>query len=209
MKYIKNMIGASLLLTLSAGAASDDRTTRPLLNSERIARSFGSYGVHIVVQSKQQRASCLYSGTGEDRVCRTLALVRYPLAPDPLLAPSLATIRAGASLGSTLVDAGWQVEKVHGQIGRLEPGDRGYEALRGFLGLTGSRPMAFHIYRLYAARDEATLPVAELVEVHHPDYLSETELRAIYTAGAGTPGATIDTWVADLQAAFVGGSPFN
>ena len=40
---------------------------RELLNSERIAAAFGSYGVEVLEQDDTVRVSNLYSGEGEER----------------------------------------------------------------------------------------------------------------------------------------------
>ena len=214
MNYFRNLVGTSLLLTLSVSANGDEDASRPLLNSERIEQSFGSYGVHIVTQSPAFRATCLYSGAGGDRVCRTLAVVRFAQDSDPRLATSLDRIRQGASLGSTLLDAGWQVEKTRGEIGQLTSSVSGHEDLSRFLGLADPVPLAFHIYALQAVRDELRVPVAELFELHHPAYLTEAELRRIYGIDGGTPKVTgqepgIGDWLSDVRAAFRGDAPFN
>ena len=217
MNYFRNLVGTGLLLTLSVSANGDEESARPQLNSERIEQRFGSYGVHIVRQSPALRATCLYSGAGEERTCRTLALVRFVPDPDPSLATSLGYIREGASLGATLVDAGWRVEKTPGVVGQLTSADPGHAELRRFLGLRVTAPLAFHIYALRAARDDRRLQVAELLEVHHPDYLTYSELRRVYGFDGGSPETTelaqrnarIDEWLADMQTAFSGDVPFN
>jgi hypothetical protein len=67
-------IAALLLAAQGAAARAQDRE---LLNSERIAAAFGSYGVEVVEQDSQVRVSNLFSGAGAGRVCRTFAVVRF------------------------------------------------------------------------------------------------------------------------------------
>lgn len=209
MYFLRNLLGASLLVSLSACASGDEAASRPPLNSERIATVFGSYGVHIVAQSRAQRASCLFSGAGDARVCRTLALVRYSAAPDPRVAPSLDRIRGGASLGATLQSDGWTVAKRHRLIDQIDAEDPAYGGLQRFFGVDGAQPFAFHLYSLDAERGNVTIPVAELLEVHHPAYLSAAQLREIYDASPGAQPAQIDDWFDDLQSAFGGPAPFD
>src|SRR5262245_52025727 len=56
---------------------------RELLNSERIAAKFGSYGIEVLEQTDGTRVSNLYSGTGAEKICRTFAAVRYQPMMDP------------------------------------------------------------------------------------------------------------------------------
>ena len=209
MYFLRNLLGAGLLVSLSACASGDEAANRQPLNSERIADTFGSYGVHIVAQSRAQRASCLFSGTGESRVCRTLALVRYSASPDPRVAPSLDRIRGGASLGATLQGDGWAVAKRHRLIDQIDAEDHAYDGLQRFFGVDDTPPFAFHLYSLDAERGDVTIPVAELLEVHHPAYLSAAELREIYGVRRAAQPLRIDDWLDDLQSAFGGPAPFN
>ena len=65
-----------------AGQTPGQPAGRELLNSERIAAAFGSYGVEVLEQDEQVRVSNLFSGAGQDKTCRTFAIVRYPLRLD-------------------------------------------------------------------------------------------------------------------------------
>lgn len=171
---------ASLLLVLGGCIGAATATAPPLLNSERIEARFGSYGVSVLGQSGDRRDTCLYSDDAGIRTCRTLAIVLFePEGPDELSGP-LQAIRAGASLGATLVSAGWSVTKVTRHIGSRfasAPGDA--RLARHFrIGLPAT--LALHIYDLRASRAGISYPVARLLELHHPDYLSITDLERIY-----------------------------
>ena len=209
MDFIRNLLGAGLLVSLSACASGDEATRRPPLNSERIAETFGSYGVHVVAQSRAQRASCLFSGSGDSRVCRTLALVRYAAVPDPRIASSLDRVRDGASLGATLQADGWTVTKRHRLIDEFNAEAPVYGGLQRFFALDDAPSLAVHLYTLDAERGATTVPVAELLEVHHPAYLSADELLKIYGTNLEASGGQIDGWLGDLQSAFSGDAPFN
>lgn len=209
MDFIRNLLGAGLLVSLSACASGDEASRRPPLNSERITETFGSYGVHIVAQSRAQRASCLFSGSGDSRVCRTLALVRYAAAPDPRIAPSLDRVRDGASLGATLQEDGWTVTKRHRFIDEFDAEDPVYRGLQRFFALDETPSLAVHLYTLDAERGDRIIPVAELLEVHHPAYLSADELREIYGTNLAASAGQIDGWLGDLQSSFSGDAPFN
>ena len=65
-----------------SSTTSPEAASRPLLNSERIAQEFGSYGVAVLESDDRVRVSNLYSLRGETKICRTYAVVYYPDATD-------------------------------------------------------------------------------------------------------------------------------
>lgn len=185
-----------LILLLGGCIGATTASAPPLLNSERIEARFGSYGVSVLEQSGERRDTCLYSDDAGIRTCRTLAIVLFdPDGPDELSGP-LQAIRAGASLGATLVSAGWSVTKVTRHIGShfaSPPGDA--RLARHFrIGLPAT--LALHIYDLRASRAGMSYPVARLLELHHPDYLSVTDLERIYATQPDQPlsGDEIAEW---------------
>lgn len=179
------------LLALSAGTAAyaqraADAPARELLNSERIERAFGSYGVQVLTSDPRVRVSNLYSEDavrpGADRrICRTFAVVRYPDHVQPAFAAEHAEILGGGSIGAVFAAHGWQVLKTHLAMQEVTASTRVAALMRVNEGV----PLALHAYVLEIAKDGMTFPYASLVEIHHPDYLSLTELERIY----GPPNA--------------------
>jgi hypothetical protein len=163
-------------------AAPGQQAGRELLNSERIALRFGSYGIEVLDAMAGTRVSNLYSSTPEGRVCRTFAIVRYPndIAPD--LAVPHATILAGGSMGATLLASGWKVQKRHLYFGHVAATAK----VAVLMQVAPGTPLAEHAYLLDVEKDGRVLPYAALIEIHHPDYLGESDLTAIY----GTPSST-------------------
>ena len=147
-----------------------------LLNSERIAATFGSYGVEVLEQDEAVRISNLFSGEGEGRVCRTFAVVRYAPTIDPAVSEAHAAIVAGGSIGAVFAAQGWEVRKTH-----LRYGERAATAKLAALMRVGvGVPLAEHFYVLDVVKDGRTIEYAALVEIHHPEYLGLPELAAIY-----------------------------
>ena len=77
------LIAISLLFGLAPGAetaAQAERANAPsperreLLNSERIAQRFGSYGIEVLESDGRVRVSNLYSNEQGGRICRTFAV---------------------------------------------------------------------------------------------------------------------------------------
>jgi hypothetical protein len=167
---------------LTAPAA--DASTRELLNSERIERTFGSYGIEVLKSDATIRVSNLYSLEHGQRICRTFAVVRYPAVVDPEFAAEHAAIVAGRSIGTTFAARGWTVVKTHRYFGEVDATPR-LAALMG--GVTEPR-LAVHVYDLEILKDGARFHYAALAEVHHPDYLDVAEVRAIYGAQVVLPG---------------------
>ena len=182
---VRRRRGAFLGLLVAAAAiagslaAAGQPAGRELLNSERIAARFGSYGLEVLDTTTGTRVSNLYSSEPEGRVCRTFAIVRYPNEIAPELAGPHAAILAGRSMGATLLAAGWQVRKRHLYFGEVAATAK----LAGLMRVTPGTALAEHAYVLDVEKDGRVLPYAALVEIHHPDYLRESDLTAIY----GTP----------------------
>ena len=149
-----------------------------LLNSERIEERFGSYGVEVLKQGQRLRHSSLFSSENGVRTTRTYAIVEFlDSGTDGIEGPH-AAVRSGESLGATFRDAGWVIRKhsqFTGQIS-LEPENPIARRMR----LASTQPLALHIYRLNLERDSESVPYANIVEVHHPDYLALAELETLY-----------------------------
>jgi len=151
--------------------------SEPGLNSDRIERRYGSYGVELLEQGADMRLSCLYSLDGERRICRTVAIVWFERPAAPELDAADRLIRAGASIGATFEQLGWQVEKSNLYVGefRLES-----PALGARMGISIPATLALHAYRFRAARGDDSLNYATIVELHHPEYLERADVERLY-----------------------------
>jgi len=168
-------IAAAVVLLSLSGVLAQPSAREPL-NSERIEARFGSYGVEVLESGTKFRVSNLFSGDAAHKICRTFAVVRYPLAIDPAFAEEHAAILAGGSIGAVFTAAGWQVRKTHLFYGEVAASERLAQLMHVALGTS----LAEHAYVLDVAKDGRVLTYATLVEIHHPDYLSRSELPAIY-----------------------------
>ena len=163
---------------VQAAAQGQPAPARELLNSERIAASFGSYGVEVLGQDAEVRVSNLYSGSAADPTCRTLAVVRYAAPMDPAVGAEHAAIVAGGSIGATFAAQGWEVRKTH-----LSYAERPATAkLAALMRIAAGTPLAEHVYVLDVVKGGRAIEYAALVEIHHPDYLDVGELEKIYGA---------------------------
>ena len=174
-------IAAIALATLGSGAIAQP-PDRELLNSERIAAAFGSYGIEVLEQPAGQRVSNLYSGAGDEKTCRTFAVVRFERI-DPRVSAEHAAIVAGGSMGAVFVAAGWEVRKTHLAYSEIRATPR----LASLMRIAERRQLAMHIYALDVAKDGQTIAYATLVEIHHPDYLTREDLPRIYGAAYEAP----------------------
>ena len=148
----------------------------PPLNSEQILERYGSYGVELVEQDAARRVTSLYSLKNGRRVCRSYALVLFePL--DPSLDEADRAIRAGGSIGASFAGRGWQVHKANVEMGAIAV-DSG--SLAALMSIDVPAVLALHVYSLSVERDGLHLPYATIAEIHHPDYLSLSDLRRLY-----------------------------
>lgn len=166
---------------------------REILNSERIAAKFGSYGVEVLQQDEATRVSNLFSQSDDAHICRTFAIVRYAPRVDPALSREHAAIVAGGSIGAVFAAQGWEVRKTH-----LRYGERTASAkLAGLMHVEAGTPLAEHVYVLDVVKDGRVFEYAALVEIHHPAYLGLAELGEIY-------GPVDDTARRELVATLLG-----
>lgn len=154
-----------------------------MVNSERIQRRFGSYGVDVIERGPRRRVSSLYSLDGARKVCRTYATVEFGTPVRPEFAAEHERVLAGQSIGSVFKAAGWRVRKRHVRIDetRLADGD-GPIADRMHLDLPCT--VALHAYVFEIAREGRSFDYAAITELHHPEYLRLDELRSIFEAPA-------------------------
>lgn len=173
-----------LAVLLAAATALAQAPPRELLNSERIEQTFGTYGIEVLANSPRERLSRLYSTHDGLEVCRTFAVVMYPVQMADALEQEHAAIVAGGSIGATFADAGWRVVKRHRYFGTVAatPG------LRRLMRSDTLEHLAVHLYSLSVARAGVEHEYAIIAEVHHPDYLTLDDLLVIYGPQGVGPG---------------------
>ena len=177
------LAGLFTSLLLASCPLAAQAPARELLNSERIENNFGSYGISVLQSDGDVRVSKLYSVHDGNQICRTFAVVFYPMRPSPALAEEHALIAAGQSIGATFTDRGWQVVKTHRYFGSLA----GTAGLRNLMGHIGPIDLAVHVYGLSVVKDGQEYDYVRIAEVHHPEYLQLKDLHEIYGSGMDLP----------------------
>jgi hypothetical protein len=153
----------------------DSILSAKLLNSERIEKKFGGYGIDVLYNSAQLRVSNLYDGK---KITRTLAVVDYPETIDSSFAKEHQIIVAGGSIGNVFKSHGWIIEKKNIFLGELAPSAE-YKKLYALMGNIPPSKLSVWIYVFYIRRGEKSFPYATISEVYHPDYLSLANLKCI------------------------------
>ena len=162
-----------------AAVLSACATEPVLLNSERIQRKFGSYGIDVLASEAGLRRSSLYSIDDGVQTCRTYAVVRFADQLDERYGKEHSEVLAGNSIGATFRSHGWDLHKQTMHIGSLElPGHE--HDVASFMHVTGPQVIALHVYQLLLVRDDQVFDYAMIMELHHPDYLSTSDLHALY-----------------------------
>lgn len=168
-----------------------------LLNSERIEQRFGSYGITVLPGETGLRRSSVYSLHGQERVCRTYAVVRFAAQPDDGYSEEHAKILAGNSIGAIFRSHGWDIHKQTLYIGSL-PLPNLHAPIARLMQLSDEYELALHVYQLLLVRREQVFEYATIIETHHPAYLSENDLFKLYEHDKST--ALSSESVADLTA---------
>jgi hypothetical protein len=156
-------------------APCDSTLSAKLLNSERIEKKFGGYGIDVLYNSAQLRVSNLYDGK---KITRTLAVVDYPETIDSSFAKEHQIIVAGGSIGNVFKAHGWMIEKKNIFLGELAP-SADYKKLYALMGNIPPSKLSVWIYVFYIRRGDRSFPYATISEVYHPDYLSLANLKCI------------------------------
>jgi hypothetical protein len=178
-----------------APTTASDR--RELLNSERIAQRYGSYGIAVLESDGRVRVSNLYSessgASSAGRICRTFAVVKYPDTVDPAFAAEHGEIVRGGSIGAVFASHGWKVGKSNLRFFEVDATPRVAELMH----VAAGTRLAAHAYALDVTKAGRSIEYALLVEIHHPEYLTIAELGAIYgSADATGRAASLDALLA-------------
>ena len=164
-------------------ATPSEAGLRPLLNSERIAREFGSYGIDVLESDSRVRVSTLYSLHQGIKICRTFAVVHFPESIENAYSVEHETILSGQSIGTVFAQHGWTIEKINHYFGVLHSTGR----VAGLMGEIAPQPLAVHLYDFRVSKPGTSLIYASIAEVHHPDYLNVADLQRIYGAVVNGP----------------------
>jgi hypothetical protein len=162
-----------------AAALSACATETVLLNSERIEQQFGSYAIDVLASEAGLRRSSLYSIEGNERICRTYAIVSFNEDLDSSYGPEHSKVLAGNSLGEVFKANGWSMHKQTLHIGSFDI-ERSVSEISQLMQLAENQTLALHVYQLLLAKDEQIFEYATIIEAHHPDYLTQPDLLDIY-----------------------------
>lgn len=174
----------ALVLAVALGACS---VHPDALNSERIERRFGSYGIEILEQDTGIRRSNLYSTHEGVKICRTYAIVDFVDSDFAQTSDVHGKVLDGASIGATFSADGWDLRKDAVYIGELDrPGAPGPVA--ELMQIRAGTPLAAHAYELHIEKPGTSIHYATIIELHHPDYLDVHRLRELFPA----PGDSAD-----------------
>jgi len=168
-----------------------------LLNSERIEQRFGSYGIAVLASEAGLRRSSLYSLEGDETTSRTYAVVRFTDQLDERYRDEHAKVLDGNSIGAIFRSNGWDLHKQTLYIGSLTL-PRETTSIGELMRIAGPQELALHVYQLLLVRQEQVLEYATIVETHHPEYLTEGDLRDLYKYDTET--ALADEAIVDINA---------
>lgn len=157
---------------------------KPKLNSERIEYFFGNYGIDQLDVCKtpfpKGRVSNLYSIHENKKLLRTLAITEFETPVNPSLISAHKKIVAGASIGASLRQAGWKINKEPIYFGKISLTPQ----IMHLMHTEVSNQAAVHIYRLgvHKTEEDKIVPYCTIIEVHSPEYLGLDGLELIYDA---------------------------
>ncbi len=166
-------------LVVLAAALSASAMESELLNSERIERRFGSYAIDVITAQPGLRRSNLYSIEQDDHVCRTYAVVKFADQSSGKVSEEHSRVLAGGSIGAVFKANGWEIVKDTLYLGEIPTVDATSDIGR-LMRLGDPQDLAVHIYRLSLRKGDASINYATIIESHHPDYLTQADLKRLY-----------------------------
>jgi len=161
-------------------------TESVILNSERIERRFGSYGIDVLASEAGLRRSNLFSYDGDTATCRTYAVVQFAEHLDDRYDDAHTRVLAGKSIGATFKESGWGIQKNTLYIGSIRL-PQSQTQVGELMRLSGAHDLALHVYQLLLVRDDQELEYATILEAHHPEYMTESGLRELFDYDALEP----------------------
>jgi hypothetical protein len=174
---------AVFVLAAALGASAMESE---VLNSERIAQRFGNYGIEVLAANSELRRSSLFSIEDNVPVCRTYAVVMF-MGQTPWEGnEEHAKILAGGSIGAVFKNSGWHIDKETLFVGSYQVDSSAREVQR-LMHLEDSQELALHVYRLSVRKDDLVFEYATIIESHHPDYLTVTDLNRLYPLAGDAP----------------------
>ena len=156
-----------------------EKQPRPLGNSERIRRKFGSYGIEVLENSPGLRVSSLYSTHDGKKVNRTFAVTAYPEVIESAFEKEHEAIINGKSIGIVFEESGWLIDKRHLYFGEIETPGSHFNGISQAVKF-GKVSAAIHVYALVVRKNGSEFQYAFIAEVHHPEFLKLQDLAAIY-----------------------------
>lgn len=172
LKWHMHLTKAFLSIIFVACATLSWAEVTPILNSDAIKKSFGSYGVEVLSQDDTTRIANLFSGDSESKICRTLAVTEFVLPMSPQLTEQHRAIRAGGSIGATLRAAGFSINKKL-LIKTETPAGKAFLTLTADTVSLGA-PLYTKVYALFAQNGDQEIPYAVIAEAYHPDHFPPT-----------------------------------
>lgn len=176
---ILSMALTKLPPTVLAAVISACAAEPVLLNSERIEKRFGSYGVDVLASEAGLRRSSLFSVHDGQHVCRTYAVAQFADQLEDHYGDEHAKVLAGNSIGAVFKSHEWNIHKQTLHIGSLDL-PAGNRVISALMKIDTPRRLALHVYQLLLVKEAQVFEYATILEAHHPDYLTEDDLYALY-----------------------------
>jgi hypothetical protein len=141
------------------------------LNSDRIRERFGNYGVEIIRADSSTRITNLYSESDGNRICRTLAMVRFRTPVPDVLRREHDAITAGGSIGEVFRNAGWIISKTNLTRAVIDQSWVDID-IAALMNVDPAESLASAVYEFTVRRGEHVYTYATITEIYHPDFIS-------------------------------------
>jgi hypothetical protein len=120
-----------------------------------------------------------HRGPPHTKTCRTYAIVDFYHPISEAIIEEHRRIASGQSLGAVFKARAWKISKEHRYVGEISL-NYSVSNVAQLMSIEAPTQLAIHIYDFRITKGKSSFLYARIAEVHHPDYLTMTDLKEIY-----------------------------
>ncbi len=146
------------------------------LNTERIKHFFGNCKIEILQTPFPHRISSQNTVHNGEKFSRAFAIIDFEKCLPAVILKTHQRIKAGSSIGSTLKNEGWSIEKKSLYFGSIEMTDQ----LNTWMKQDVPEKVEMHIYELNISKGDVSTKYCTIAEMYSPDFLDEQRMKQLH-----------------------------
>lgn len=149
---------------------------KTMLNSERIKYFFGNCAIEVLETPFPNRISNQYTIQNGQKFSRTIAVVDFEKCLPAIILKTHQHIKDGASIGLTLRNEGWQIEKKALYFGSMDMP----EQIKTWMKQEKQQKIEVYAYELVISKGDLSTKYCTIVEMYSPEFLDNQRMKQLY-----------------------------